>query len=762
MISILSLFLLLQISFCRKEKSLKIPKNTEIYQFHDRIDDDKNLIFIKQAIFSNFKNNNINGGAIYINKNRLNCTLTNCQFNNCAGKLGGAIYIKSANHNDPHSCSIYNALFTNCQAINGGALYLRIGKTESHSISIEGCTFKFNIAIENGGAIYGLSREKLAIQRCKFDDNEAGIKGSSIWCSVGQDDRELHHKLILYRNSFIFTANEHNLVNVYIESSNITSSQIPNSNAFIGLCSFSSKNDSFIGYKNIEVVEKGKFESFNFTECNCIQGPNDTVSINTDFDDSFLLYDCESIDQCNEESVFQPIPNATDECNEYPNRQDYVGGSGVEFEKACFSNFRSPILQDGGAIHVINAQVDLETCTFTNCSTDGNGGALFVILSFLDCEIEIEECIFDSCSAAENGGAVYVYVSENNNELEVDATICQLCNSGENGGAFYIFFNGKNCNLEFEESIFDSNIAKNEGGAIYFVSKAASRSTFEELEFVNNTASNAGAFYYSPFSYSKLCRSDFFNNTCTGENSSSSMYLVINPNTDEIRSKIIKNFADDYENGQDEDDNETQLEDDDEYDDAQENIKEDTFDNMTIRNVALNDNIFKCNPIHNSTQVTIKMLENAILSLGKNSFSFNGKDEEAEQINSNYLNIIQNDNSNISFRFDGFICFDGNSTNYDVGIDNIEPNCPIVKLNPDLDGESNKGSKEQKKKIILISGIVIGCVAVVAIITVSVLVVVNVLKGRNLKQYSTNLNNGGDSIISNISQETNEKIIPQL
>ena len=61
------------------------------------------------------------------------------------------------------------------------------------------------------------------------------------------------------------------------------------------------------------------------------------------------------------------------------------------------------------------------------------------------------------------------------------------------------------------DCVFNSFKCKPNGGAIYFVSKAASRSTFEELKFVNNTASNAGAFYYSPFSFARLCGLDLFN-----------------------------------------------------------------------------------------------------------------------------------------------------------------------------------------------------------------------------------------------------------
>ena len=89
-----------------------------------------------------------------------------------------------------------------------------------------------------------------------------------------------------------------------------------------------------------------------------------------------LIFEFQNIDSCKSETATELLSSLANKCDSYPNSQDYVGGSGVEFEKACFHNFQSPILQDGGAIHVINAQVDLETCTFINCSTDRKAGAL--------------------------------------------------------------------------------------------------------------------------------------------------------------------------------------------------------------------------------------------------------------------------------------------------------------------------------------------------------------------------------------------------
>lgn len=741
-----TIYLLLQVSFCQNKQVLNANNKGNGYHRHDRIDDDTSKINLRKTIFSNFKNTNFDGGAIYINKNQLNCTITDVKFDNCIGKLGGAIYLKSTNQRNSRSCSIYNALFTNCQAINGGALYLRIGEIERHSIIIEGCTFKYNAATRNGGAICAFSREKLAIQRCRFEDNEAVVKGSSMWCRVGNENGTSHDKLILYRNSYSFTASSNNLVNVYIESNIFNHSQNSKANVYLGLCSFVSTNKSVNNYRNLEVVEKGRFESFNLTDCNCVQGSKQTVDLNISTRinlSNLIIFNCESIDQCQPDFVIESPPPLTENCVEYPNRQDYIGGSGIELGKACFSNFRSPIQQDGGAIHVINAQLDLEKCRFINCSTDGNGGAIFATIAIYDCEIEIEDCLFDSCTAFENGGAVYVCMSEDYCEMEVDNTNFTFCTSHQNGGAFYVTFEGNNCNLEFEDSLFTSCLSYGKGGALYFFNYMSSRSEFETCNFTNNTASDAGAFYYSPFSYSKMCECEFINNSCTSPNCSSSVHLVINPNKETCKNGMsIK----EEEGEEDEDDN----------------VDEDIPDGLTNDNVVLLGNVFCSDPIKDSTQLIIDLKENADLLLGKNSFSFNEEDEEAEKINSNYIRVYQDDNANVSFNNDGFICIAGNSTT-DAGIDNIQTNCTIqhVVLEP---GDDNKrGSKSRdKRKIGIISGTVVGVVSLAAIVALLALVIIPFVRKAILKKYRTNLDNGGDSIVSNINQETNEDVQVQL
>ena len=77
-------------------------------------------------------------------------------------------------------------------------------------------------------------------------------------------------------------------------------------------------------------------------------------------------------------------------------------------------------------------------------------------------------------------------------------------------------------------------------------------------------------------------------------------------------------------------------------------------------NVVLTDSIFKNEPICDSAQLIIDIKQKGNLLLGKNSFSFNRKNEKADEMNSNYIKVIKQNDTNISFKANDFICFAGN------------------------------------------------------------------------------------------------------
>jgi len=86
-----------------------------------------------------------NGGGIHC---RGNMTITNSQFEKNKGSNGGAFYLYHGS--DARTAAISATTFTGNTGSNGGAIYAAVNMT----ITIDGCVFDSNTAINSGGAIY--------------------------------------------------------------------------------------------------------------------------------------------------------------------------------------------------------------------------------------------------------------------------------------------------------------------------------------------------------------------------------------------------------------------------------------------------------------------------------------------------------------------------------------------------------------------------------------------------------------------------------
>ncbi|KAK8841981.1 hypothetical protein M9Y10_026192 [Tritrichomonas musculus] len=455
----------------------------------NRVEFDPKVVITKVK-FNNFVTPSYRyGGAIY--SSNIPCSIYDCKFDSCQSTRGGAIYAYYKGTLGNYTCSIVNSLFTNCNSTNGGAIYAYIVQPKRHYITIEGCDFKDNKASENGGALYAEVRDCFSVQYCTFSNNQADLKGSSIWCRIGQDQgNDSGDRASFYGNTITFTPSKTNTINVYIESNKLTEETSPNANFIFGRNALLTTDTNVQGYKQLEINEVGTFESISFTECNCIQGSESsvTITVKTAPDTKNLIYNCQNLNQC--PSGDEKPPETNDKCQSYPSRLESFKDE-IEREKACFNNLVAPELREGGAVRSINAKVELENCHFTNCSTDSNGGAVYVSFSGSQAELEIKGCTFVSCYSGSKGGAVY-YINTN-----------PRCES-----------------------------------------------TFENLRFEENKAANgAGAFYYSPCANSIMKKCFFVNNTCTNKKAQgSSLYVLVaneNQNTLSVKPGKLAIKADD-------------------------------------------------------------------------------------------------------------------------------------------------------------------------------------------------------------------------
>lgn len=484
------------IDTCQTQKPTPVPTpDKDGYVPSERIELSVATLSLTKTKFTNIVSEK-EGGAISLTKT--SCSLNDCKFDSCKSTVqskngGGAIYISYNGKDGYYECSIVNCIFDKCQAsLDGGALNFYISQPKRHSASIEGCTFTGNKAESRGGAIYSVARDLLTIQHCTFNNNEAK-NGSSLWVQVGwYEGSDENDRFVLYGNNFNFQPSETNPVNVFITSNNLKEEISPNANVLLGHCTFTASNINGDSQKNLIIAENGTFQSIVLTECNCIQGGQNTVLITAasapNLNDAFK-FDCTNIDQCPSGSEQPP---ASDECPSYQNRQE-IYGKKVKIEKTCFYGLKSS--REGGAIRAVNSEIELDKCRFTSCSSENDGGAVYVSFSTKDCELEIEECVFEDC------------------------------NSGAQGGALF----------------FNNDYAKSE-------------SEIKECKFIRNAASShGGALYYAPCANSKLLNCFFVNNSCKSESSThgSSIYVLIQNQNGEESSMRMRTKDDDDDDDDD-------------------------------------------------------------------------------------------------------------------------------------------------------------------------------------------------------------------
>ncbi len=175
----------------------------------------------------------------------------------------------------------------------------------------------------------------------------------------------------------------------------------------------------------------------------------------------------------------------------------------MELTNCTFTNNRANL---GGAI-ILSAQdsvaetglgtyATIKDCNFignkatANEGSGGNGGALYITRKS---ETIISRCLFEDNYAETNAGALAAH-----SESHVDVVDCNFIkNTGNLGGAMYTSSGSK---VELKNILFDSNktVLKESGsggnGGALYVSLATP--TFDNVDFVNNTAANhAGAVY---------------------------------------------------------------------------------------------------------------------------------------------------------------------------------------------------------------------------------------------------------------------------
>lgn len=496
----IGLLLFYQLSFCLKGASKKLIKDDDGFTQHERIADPTEPIELNMNKFVSLGDlESANGGAILINKNKVNCVLNNCKFDSCAGTNGGAIYIMYSGSGSTYNCAITASEFTGCQSkTHGGAIYVQITQSNSHSFVVTNTEFKNNQAGKSGGAIYAMVRDTCTIQHCTFTQNSGSDVGSSLWCRIGWNDRYNLNELVIEENTFTFTPTKKSSVNVYIDTYVLSDDTTPNGNLQLGRCTFAGTKEGITGYYQLQISEhNSKFESIKFSGCNCVNDAYGTVSLPYSYNpNATFAFNCQSIGTCQLEPV-EPTPGPSKDSqgfSVYPERillsyREYPPT--LTLVKAKFSNLEY-LKNDigGGAIAIDRVNCTITDCAFDHCYTSAKsfgGGAVYVYYpgtdAFYTCQII--NSVFESCNVTNFGGAVFAQtVQTDRHKIIIDACTFKNNLASKLGGAIYVVSRDL---ISICHCTFENNNAVN-GSSLYAkVGHANGKDTNDRITIFGNT-----------------------------------------------------------------------------------------------------------------------------------------------------------------------------------------------------------------------------------------------------------------------------------
>ena len=366
---------------------------------------------------------NINAANVVLN----NITLINGHHDT----LGGAIYWNAANG------TLYNSIFLNCTSNKGGAIQWTGTKG-----TIIGCNFENNTA-DTGGAIYwyyaddGIivnssfynsnacaidltSSNNCRVTNCNFVRNIAYQRGGSIhW--YGSDNGS-----VSYCN--------------FIESHDI----------YGGAVFWHYSNDGSISNCNFEKNTASNGGAIRTYACHILVSNSKFVENSATLTGGAIDADC-SVYNCTFINNTADCGGAIEEGGSKCSISDctFIGnnansGGTIRSSDCSITNctFEKNTANYGGAIHGGNRNI-INNCTFTDCSSNKKGGAIYLMLS----DNIVTNCTFINCSSTEEGGAIELY-GENN---KVDNSIF-IKSKGSSAKAIHV--NGNNStisNSNFED-----------------------------------------------------------------------------------------------------------------------------------------------------------------------------------------------------------------------------------------------------------------------------------------------------------------------
>jgi predicted outer membrane repeat protein len=419
-----------------------------------------------------------NGGAIYCFENCQISILNKSKFiNNSAENFGGGIYIKGGNLNISDSHFKQNKATVELGGI-GGVIWC-----DSTQINIQSSYFTNNSATASAGVIYlqnySPSKSFLTSQYNTWEQNSAGEYGS-VWFIVG--------------NISICVLNDTFNGNRAVKGStltlcNITKLNITKNTLFKN--NYGSQGSSINCQSYSPILSTIEIDSSTFKNNFADQQGGSIFTRNCSLQ---ICYSRFSNNKANGDggsiyfsSINQKLLIENSNFNDNESRQK--GGSihlnfadqenSYSSVNITLSNFTNDSANYGGSISMelngaYDGSIKIESCSFLNASSIGDGGAIYFSGSFVNERnklMSIDETTFKNCSSCSNGGAIYLTNKQNNSIIETDNSVLFIYNS--------VAFVNSNFKTKFTSNISSSSFSvlgnnftgcktMNGGGTIYW------------------------------------------------------------------------------------------------------------------------------------------------------------------------------------------------------------------------------------------------------------------------------------------------------
>ncbi|WP_407424732.1 Ig-like domain repeat protein [Methanobrevibacter sp.] len=435
---------------------------------------------ISESIFNKSSTTSGSGGAMYVQGNGAVISASNFTLN--TAKIAGAMYINGNNATISYSVFDKNSVNKNQAGAlfnNGkGSRVLYSNFTNNVASTRNSRSQDYGNTGEGGAILWKGGSEIDAIEGCLFDSNSAKFGGAIRWLATGSSG-------IIHNCTFVRNNGE----------KGGTISWNSNQVGHIDNCTFISN----VGSKNGGALYlQNAGNTFFVTNVRFIN--NTAEFCGADIANNFKYAIIENCTFVNSTSGYggsivmkeaDPSYSQVINCN-------FTNTRSLGIEAAKYDADGDAYANGGGAIYVTYSNIKVINSTFTNCSsnTDGGvfkwfgnngGGGVLENVTIINAKATGTSKTSASTIASGDGGAIYWTA---NTPTFKNVTIVNA-SARNNGGGIYLSGSSANLNLV----TIENSSAKN-GGAIYW---ANSGGTIKNIDLINNTAENGGGFYTESF-----------------------------------------------------------------------------------------------------------------------------------------------------------------------------------------------------------------------------------------------------------------------